>query len=109
MSLVRVTETTAHHRPGSERRFDCVQLESRQIGTLGRRKPTFGQDSLSYGVTPWPGVAQGGQRVHHLEFEDPFRSSSAVEQAAVKDPGADNVVSPWEFDWRSSCGHLAFF
>ncbi len=44
--LVRVTESTAHDRPGSERRFDGVQLENRQIGTLGRRKPALGQDFL---------------------------------------------------------------
>ena len=36
----------AHHRPGSERRFDRVQFENRQIGTLGRRKPALGQDFL---------------------------------------------------------------
>jgi hypothetical protein len=27
---------------GSERRFDRVQFENRQIGTLGRRKPALG-------------------------------------------------------------------
>src|SRR6266567_4124390 len=36
----------ADNRPGSERRFDCVQFENRQIGTLGRRKPALGQDFL---------------------------------------------------------------
>ena len=43
---VRVTETTAHHRPGSERRLDGVKFENRQIGTLGRREPALGQDLL---------------------------------------------------------------
>jgi hypothetical protein len=41
-----VRSTAAHHRPVSERRFDGVQLENRQIGTLRRRKADRRQDFL---------------------------------------------------------------